>query len=118
MDPADLMNDPTNLDINEENSDKQQNRKNKEVDVIVGKKKETMTIAKAPTNPLAFKDIEFVSEELAAKKNWETMRSRMRIGKEIELEYRKHVYEQILECQPNDTDDVNAVTDAFARLNN
>ena len=118
MDPADLMNDPTNLDINEENSDQQQNWNSKEVDVIVGKKKETMIIAKAPTNPLEIKDIEFVSEELAAKKNWETMWSRMRIGKEIELEYRKHEYEQILECEPIDTDDVNAATDAFARLNN
>ena len=115
VDASDLMNDGTNLDIDEEREGNDQTR-NEEVAVVIGKDKRTLNITKTPVNRLALLDLETCAENAAEKKNWERMRARMREGRDIELEYRKHVYETVLRRQNNNTDEIDAVAEGFSRL--
>ena len=109
------MNDGTNLDIDEEREGNDQIR-NEEVAVVIGKDKRTLNITKTPVNRLALLDLETCAENAAEKKNWKRMRARMREGRDIELEYRKHVYETVLRRQNNNTDEIDAVAEGFSRL--
>ena len=115
VDASDLMNDGTNLDIDEEREGNDQTR-NEEVAVVIGKDKRTLNITKTPVNRLALLDLETCAENAAEKKNWKRMRARMREGRDIELEYRKHVYETVLRRQNNNTDEIDAVAEGFSRL--
>mmetsp|Transcript_12829 Transcript_12829/g.18700 ORF Transcript_12829/g.18700 Transcript_12829/m.18700 type:complete len:157 (-) Transcript_12829:17-487(-) len=48
---------------------------------------------------------------------WERMRARMQEGRDIELEYRKHVYESVLKrLNNNNADEMDAVPEGFSRL--
>ena len=74
-------------------------------------------MTKTPVNRLTFVDIETCAETAAEKKKWKRMRARMREGRDIELEYRKHVYETVLErLNNNNADEMDAVAEGFSRL--
>ena len=74
-------------------------------------------MTKTPVNHLALVDIEICAETAAEKKKWERMRARMHERQDIELEYRKHVYETVLEqLNDNNADEMDAVAEGFSRL--
>ena len=60
MDASDIMNDRTNLDINEEALNG-----NKEVEVVIGEDKRTLNVTKTPVNRFALVDIKTCADTAA-----------------------------------------------------
>ena len=124
VDPADMMNDETNLEIDdsEGNGDTQNTTNGVEVEVEIRNEKK-MNVTKAPVNPLSLCDIRGAADVAVGKKNWGITRARKRQVEEIALEYRMHVYDTVLrkhnEAQVHTNDDEMDITaEGFARLNN